>query len=161
MKIRYLLVAIMMVILLVGCASKQATTSPSTVPTAPSAPQAPSVPPQVPETQPATQPTTQPSTTETQTTAPSEPSAPVLAVGSEIVLTKEGFNPAEVTVAQGSKVVITVNDDRKHAISSINSDVFRSKSVSKGDIVEIPFEKTGEFNFLDVTFGKHLKVIVQ
>ncbi len=151
MKIKYLL-AIIMVVLLVGCAQKQATEPAETT-----QPEKPVAQPEAPAEETAPEVPQEEAAPETEETTAEEMETPE---GVDVTITRSGFKPEEVTVKKGGSLVLKVMDENRHAISSRDSDIFRSASMVKGDITEIPLDTAGEFTFMDVVYGNRLIVTV-
>lgn len=151
MKLRHILV-LLMVILLIGCAKKEVAPEPTPV--------APEPTPVVePETAPEPEPVvTEPKPVEKPQELTKEETE--LLGDADVALTKAGFNPDKVTISAGGNLVIKVLDDNRHAVSSKNSDIFRSGSLTKAEETVIPLKDAGSYLFMDVTYGKRLTVEV-
>ena len=146
MKLKYLFV-FLAILLLVGC-SKPAV-PPETTPE-------PAPPVVTPEPAPAPEPEPEPEVPE------EEP----VATGAEVIVMREGMDPAEVKVKVGSTVVWIVNDDRRHLMIEKSEGLFRSPTLEKDEEdekkakFEYTFEDAGTYDVLDAIFGKRMSVEV-
>jgi plastocyanin len=57
------------------------------------------------------------------------------------------FNPADVSVAVGTKVTWTNDDSTKHRVKA-NDGSFDSKDMANGDTFEFTFDKAGTFDYI-------------
>jgi len=143
MKLKFIL-AMLIVVLLIGCAKPQV--APEPVAPAPEPVQPVAV-----------EPTPVEPVQEVVKPAPVEG---VSLDGVDVALSMAGFDPEEVTVKKGTSIIVKVVDSRRHAVTSKTNALFTSKQLTKEDTTEIPLDMVGEFVFLDVTFGKRLTVTV-
>ena len=86
--------------------------------------------------------------------------------GSDVRLTKGGYDPSAVTISKGAKLRFIVGDGMGHSVNCIgpdNSQVFRSGTLIEGrtESAEYVFEAEGEYSCLDVTVGRRLTVTVE
>src|SRR3989338_617719 len=119
MKISYL-VAILAIILLVGCAQEKAAVTPA-------------------ETEP------EPPVVETPTTTVPVEEKPVETPKSEIEVLVKGFEPAELTIKKGT----TVKWVNTAPTVRILGGAVRSPSLKSGDTFEYTFDKAGEYTVIE------------
>lgn len=136
MKIRYL-VALLMIALMVGCATPKETTptAPSTPPAAPSAPATP---------------------VQEPTTAPTETEPTQAPVSGDIVVTNAGFDPAEKTVEVGTTLAI-LSKEGNHKLTASGKSY---PTTEEGTATQITFDKVGSVKIFDVFTKKSATIIV-
>jgi len=129
MRLGYI-VALLMIVLMVGCA----TTQPAAPPAAPATPPAaPATPPAAPETPPA---------------APAEDAEPV--VDADIQILNRAFDPDELTVSSGSTVTwINMDESAVHSLSIVGQGVICSRKQS-GETCEYTFGEAGTYEIMDL-----------
>lgn len=139
MKVRYF-VALLMVLLLIGCATKTQPAAPATPTTPPpETPAAPPTPPTVPET-----------------SAPTTPTeAPKVAEG-EITVTSAGFDPAETTVKVGATLSIKSTEGR-HKLTVGGT---TTPAIEEGSAYDVTFDKVGKIRVFDIFTKKSAYVTV-
>lgn len=132
MRISYI-VALLVVLLMVGCAAKQ--------------PAAPVTPPAAPETPPAPPPAAETPTTETPAAAPS---------AGEIVVTNAGFDPAESTAKVGDTVTIkAVEGKHKLTIGGAST-----PTIEEGSSYDVTLSKAGKTPIFDIITKKSAIITV-
>jgi plastocyanin len=65
----------------------------------------------------------------------------------DVKIAKFGFAPKEITIAPGTKVVWTNQDETPHTVSS-NDKSFASKGLDTDDQFEYVFSKEGDFGYI-------------
>src|SRR4030095_13302444 len=75
--------------------------------------------------------------------APTAPSAPII----QVAITKFAFEPKDITVAPGAKVVWTNRDETPHTVTS-NDKSFASKGLDTDDKFEHTFDREGDFTYI-------------
>ncbi|MBU0627704.1 MAG: hypothetical protein KKC75_00820 [Nanoarchaeota archaeon] len=136
MNIKYV-VAILAIVLMIGCAAPQPAAPAAEPPAAPAA-----EPPAMPEPPAAD--------------APAEGAEAPAAVEGEIAVTKAGFDPAEMTVALGSIVTLNaVEGDHKFTIGGMSTPI-----VSEGTSYDATFDKVGKINIFDILTKKSAVITV-
>lgn len=63
-----------------------------------------------------------------------------------IDISKFAFNPKEITVAPGTRIIWTNRDDTPHTVSSRDK-IFASKALDTDDKYEYTFATPGDFNY--------------
>ncbi len=135
MKVSYI-VALLMIVLMIGCATKEEA--------APVAPVEPTVPAEEPPAAP-TQPVEE---------VAAEEKVPVV-VG-DIVVTSAGFDPAEMTVTVGSMLTIKSSEGRhKLTVDGTTTDV-----IEEGAAVDVTFDEVGKIRVFDIFTKKSAYVTV-
>ncbi|MBW2989408.1 cupredoxin domain-containing protein [Candidatus Woesearchaeota archaeon] len=138
MKAIYM-VALLMIVLMVGCATKQQ-----------EAPAAPEAPPAMPEATPSA-PGVMP--TEAEEMPGVMPSG---AVETEVIVTNAGFDPAELEVAAGTKISLKVVEGRhKMTIDGSTTPV-----IEEGSSYEVTLEEAGEIRIFDIFSKKSAYITV-
>ena len=136
MKMRIFL-AILAIAFLIGCAGKKAE-MPATEPTAPV--------------------TEAPKATMPAETAPAAPAAS----GTDVMVSKAGFEPAMLKVSVGTTVTWKVTDENSHSVSAVGG-AFRSSTL-RGDGVSYSytFDTAGEYDYLDAVYKSNKgKIVVE
>jgi plastocyanin len=65
----------------------------------------------------------------------------------QVAITKFAFDPKEITVAPGTKVVWTNRDDTPHSVAA-NDKSFASKGLDTDDAYEHTFTSEGDFGYI-------------
>jgi plastocyanin len=83
-------------------------------------------------------------------------------VSSEVKIDNFSFGPETLTVAAGTTVTWTNNDDVPHTVVSDDKTTFRSKALDTDDEVSYTFTKPGTYNYFCLVHPKMTaKVAVQ
>lgn len=131
MRVSYI-VALLMIVLMVGCA----TTQPEAPPEAPAAPEAPPAAPEVPP-------------------VPEAPAAPAVVEG-DIVITSAGFDPAEKEVVVGTTLAIK-SVEGKHKLTV---DGKATPEIEEGTAYDVTFDTAKTIRIFDLYTKKWLIVTV-
>jgi len=133
MEIRHIL-AVLVVLMLSGCAAKVQEQQP----TEPVTPEV---------TPPAEEPIAEP-----ETPAEEEVEEPeVVAGAADVQVLREGFDPEELTVSAGTVVTWKNMDDRIHIVVLVGGE--RSPRLESEDTFEYKFEEAGTYQVMDAIFG--------
>jgi plastocyanin len=76
----------------------------------------------------------------------------------DVVISQMKFDPAQIEIAAGDKVVWTNKDDRDHTVVATDGS-FKSSNLSKGDTFEHTFKKAGKFSYA-CAYHPRMKAIV-
>jgi plastocyanin len=72
------------------------------------------------------------------------------------------FGPATITIAAGSTVTWTNNDDVPHVVTSDDNKMFKSKTLDTDDRFSFTFTKPGTYNYYCAIHPKMVaKIVVQ
>jgi plastocyanin len=97
--------------------------------------------------------------TVTQTTTPTTTVAP--GPSATVIIDSNGFSPATLTIAVGTTVTWTNNDDAQHMLTSL-SGYFASSALNKGESFSYTFTKSGTNPyFCKINPSMSGKIIVQ
>jgi len=138
-----LLVAIMVVLaLLVGCATQTEEPAPQ----------------EEQETPPAQ---------EEQETPPAQEEDPVeqeqeAPAGGDVVFSGSGFDPAEIKISAGSTLKVLVKDEGSVTYSFVIKEIGdRTTRIKDGEVADLKFEEAGEYTVLSIPFSRKLAVTVE
>lgn len=101
---------------------------------------------------------------ETEAEEPTETVKEALAGGDVSILGKEGFDPAEITVKEGSTVVFTNNDPKGKSLVltfQIGRKFIASGKIEAGKKYEQVFDEKGTYDYWTITYGVKGKVVVE
>lgn len=76
----------------------------------------------------------------------------------DVAISQMKFDPAQIEVAAGDKVVWTNQDDRDHTVVAADGS-FKSGNLSKGDTFEHTFKKAGKFSYA-CSYHPRMKAVV-
>ena len=139
MRVRYI-VALLVVVLMLGCATQQPTTPPAST--------QPETPAETPAAAPAETPPALPET-------PATPEAPAEVKG-DIVITKAGFDPAEMTVKVGTTLAIkSAEGNHKLTVSGTTTPI-----IEEGSAYDVTFDKVGKIRLFDINTKKSAYITV-
>ena len=82
--------------------------------------------------------------------------------GAAIKIDNFSFGPATITIAAGSTVTWTNNDDVPHVVTSDDNKMFKSKALDTDDHFSFTFTKPGTYNYYCAIHPKMTaKIVVQ
>ncbi len=83
--------------------------------------------------------------------------------GEDVVFNgREGFDPEEITIAEGSTLNINVNDEGSAAYSFVTKETGdKTARLADGETGELVFKEAGEFTVMSIPFSKQLKITVE
>jgi plastocyanin len=80
----------------------------------------------------------------------------------EIKIDNFSFGPATITIAAGTTVTWTNNDDVPHVVTSDDNKMFKSKALDTDDHFSFTFSKPGTYNYYCAIHPKMTaKIVVQ
>jgi len=84
------------------------------------------------------------------------------ASGATVKIDNFSFGPATITIAAGSTVTWTNNDDVPHVVTSDDNKMFKSKALDTDDRFSFTFTKPGTYNYYCAIHPKMTaKIVVQ
>ena len=83
-----------------------------------------------------------------------EPAAPSEA---DVMLSRTGFDPAELSVTVPAKVMVKITGATRHTITKVGGG-FRSAGLTDGQSAEIMIEEAGSHEYFDIISKKKLKI---
>ena len=131
---KYIALLVIASLLLIGCAQKE--TTPTPTPVAPV--------------------TTTPDNTVEQVVE----EVPNVPTSAEMVIKDKAFQPDSVTIKAGGSVTVMIEDDAAHIVTVKGTDT-RSPRMLKGDKYDIVFDKAGTYELYDTVYKKTATVVVE